>query len=342
MALGARLPGSNQNDENLPTSRFLTCLLPGSVGVGSMNGHHGSSLHCSAPSLTGIQTSPPDVILAMDQPTVHYLMDHLKSLPSTFIQTGGTLFIHPQLYQDGLPPLLQNISALSNMHTYLNSSDHIISLAISSTAQNIVNSFSTLHTFNAKLAFTQSLILLQIMTLLSLSPPISHVLRQQAENRLPLLQASIEELYLSAPVTLPSSMGHYQAWILAESCRRTIHVGHMVLGVHSMLTKGNFTLTLFVEALPLNRNAELWERDLSVYDEQTKGEPGHGDMGGTGKLRASETDLISYRELTDMWDNGEVKDPSFFEELLLVACKGVDNVKTQTNVERAENCTHTL
>lgn len=113
-----------------------------------------------------------------------------------------------------------------------------------------------------------------------------------------------------------------------------------------MLTEGNFKLTLFVEALPLNRNAELWERDPSGCDEQRKGGSGHGGqrggMSGAGKLRASETDLISYRELTDMWDNGEVKDPSFFEELLLVACKGVNNVKAQMNVERAQNCTYTL
>lgn len=38
-------------------------------------------------------------------------------------------------------------------------------------------------------------------------------------------------------------------------------------------------------------------------------------------------DLISYRELTDAWDRGEMKKPTLFEEMLIAACKGIENVK---------------
>jgi hypothetical protein len=62
-------------------------------------------------------------------------------------------------------------------------------------------------------------------------------------------------------------MSPRQVWILAEPCRRTIHMCHMVSGPYSRLKLGFFTLTLFVEALPLNRNAHLWDDNL--YFNQT-------------------------------------------------------------------------
>lgn len=83
----------------------------------------------------------------------------------------------------------------------------------------------------------------------------------------------------------------------------------MVLGVLSVLSQGRLTLALFVEALPFERNGYLWEIRAGAFP-QTR------------------ADLISYRELTDMWGRGEVKQPPLFEEMLRAACKGVDSVKS--------------
>jgi hypothetical protein len=63
-----------------------------------------------------------------------------------------------------------------------------------------------------------------------------------------------------------------------------------------VLKFGCFTLTLFVEALPLNRNGHLWDDDL--YFNQTAPETDSSSPG------LDETDLISYRELTDLWEEG--------------------------------------
>jgi hypothetical protein len=98
-------------------------------------------------------------------------------------------------------------------------------------------------------------------------PTIDQALRQQAERRMPLLKVWAIKLYQSAPSYLPTSMSPGQARILAKPCRRTIHMCHMVSGPYSMLKLGCFTLTLFVEALPLNRNAHLWDDNL--YFNQT-------------------------------------------------------------------------
>jgi hypothetical protein len=115
-----------------------------------------------------------------------------------FVRNGGTLFIHPKLYQDGLPDPLHDIIALCAMdihHSIAN--QHIISGAVSSTARHLVQSIPSTHTFISKLAFVQSLILLQIMTLFC--PTIDQALRQQAERRMPLLKVWAIKLYQSAP-----------------------------------------------------------------------------------------------------------------------------------------------
>jgi hypothetical protein len=149
-------------------------------------------------------------------------------------------------------------------------------------------------------------------------PTIDQALRQQAERRMPLLKVWAVKLYQSVPTYLPASMSPRQAWILAESCRRTIHMCHMVSGLYSMLKFGCFTLTLFVEALPLHRNGHLW--DDSLYFNQTSSEA------GPSAPRLDEGNLISYRELTDLWEEGQFRQPRLFEEMLIAACKGIGSV----------------
>jgi len=74
-------------------------------------------------------------------------------------------------------------------------------------------------------------------------------------------------------------------------------------------------MTLFVAALPLERNGFLWE-DSMVSSAETR-----------VVCPQPKADLISYRELRDMWDRGEIGELKLFEEMLIAACKGVDNVK---------------
>lgn len=75
---------------------------------------------------------------------------------------------------------------------------------------------------------------------------------------------------------------------------------------------GYFRLTLYGEALPVNMNSGLWDWD-------TTGNPPMMD-------ESSNTQLISYRELVDMWEMRKTTRFGKFEELLLVACKGTEAV----------------
>jgi hypothetical protein len=262
----------------------------------------------------------PEVILSMDQPSVSYLFVCLRGMPETFLRCRGTPFIHSQMYKDGLPPLLQTIHSLCSKQAN-EKNQMTVYEAISKASRELILSIPAAHTFSAKLVFTQPLILLQIITLFF--PTIS-ILQQMAENRIPLLQKFIREIYHTAPATLPLSMSRYQAWLLVESCRRTIHVAHLVDELHSMLTRGTFTLRLFISALPIDRNGGLWDWDVSqlVDGEENKQLEEY--------LRSS--GLISYRELMEKWDGGKYKHPTPFDEILIIACAGVGNVKRARTV----------
>lgn len=280
------------------------------------------SLDPTAPRFISLGMKEPEIILAMDETSVKYLADHFKSFPSVFIQTGGGPFIHPKLYQEGLPPPLRNIISLCHVYAHLDGSNKSFPLAISHAAEALLESRPNLYTFKLKLAFVQALILLQIITLFSPMALMTPLLYQQAENRVALLKASVRELYRSMPETLPPAMPPYEAWVLGESCRRTMHIGHLVHGVYLMLTKGTFNLTMFVKALPLCRNVGLWELDPSAQDEW-----GIKDGNKFGNAKVLDSELISYRELTDLWDNDEVEKLHLFEEMLIAACKGIHSVQ---------------
>lgn len=257
--------------------------------------------------LNNMRLEPPHVLMEWDEETFTYLTDQLKCIPETFVRTGGTLFMHPRLYENGMPPLLHSLYTLCSMHSHLTDSDQeILSDAIFHTTSTLLQASSTIHTLPAILEFVQALILLQILTLFTPYP--NPTIHSAAEARLPLLSHWAHRLYLSAPSTLPSSLSPRSAWILAESVRRTIPYAQKIQAMYSMLTRGYFRLTLFTEALPVNRVSRFWDQE----------------EGGEASEEAVETQLVSYRELTDGWEMRGLGEVGAFEELLLVACKGME------------------
>jgi hypothetical protein len=258
----------------------------------------------STASLSCFQLAPPDVIMTWDQPTLDYLTGHLKSSIGMFAHSGKTTFIHPDLYRGGFSPQLRNVFTLCCVHSCLNQDNYeIASEAIAYATANLIASIPSAYTFMALLELVQSLILLQIITLLY--PDLSQTLRSQASNRMALLESLTDQLFQSVPAHLPSSLSPYQAWLLAESVRRTIYVASKIRALHSVKTCGHFVLTSFVEALPFSQRGYIWECGSSL-----------------GKDASFDPDLISYRELVDKWDLEGIRQLDLFEEILIVACKG--------------------
>lgn len=257
----------------------------------------------------------PELVSSMAESTVNYLFGSLRDMIGTFSSRQKTPFIHAEMYKDGLPPLLRTFHSLCSAQTS-DEKPNIIHEAISKAWLELLLCIPSSHTFTAKLTLTHSLILLQIITLFT---PTTPLLLQQAEHRIPLLQRLARELYCCAPSSLPSSMSRYQAYLLAESCRRTIHVANIIDELHSMLTRGTYTVNLSISVMPIDRNGGLWDCDVSLLED--------GEYNVELDQQLRHTELISYRELLLRWDGGMYRCPTPFDEILIVVCVGVKDVR---------------
>lgn len=301
---GARI-ASNQKSQNL---------------IRINNNHDVTAMKASSNKTSNTINVLPDAlpyIVNMEVETVSYMIDQLGIMPKEFAQTGRTAFVHPQLYPEGLPMYLRQISALYHLQPhYLLTDQGVVAKAIGDVARLLHDASPSIYGFMAILEFVQALVLLQIVMLSCFWK--SRLLHDSARSHFLLMKRWTEKLYRAVPSSLPSTMTKYQAWIIAESVRRTIHTSHLIQEVFCMCTHGYWQLTLFVKALPVNMSSTLWDYDLEQYSESKNLIKGKIQVADT-LLR---TDLISYRELTDKWNNGDIN-LTTFEELLLIACKGM-------------------
>jgi hypothetical protein len=266
-------------------------------------------------NLDTLQLDPPHMLLELELETVQYLIHSLEEIPATFAATGGTIFIHPQLYQNRFPLFLQNvhdICYLCTKTTSLANQAKFLNAILSTTA--IFYNITIPQTLPSILEFVQALIVLLIITLFSSKTQVP-VFQSQTSTLCRMLSIWTHKLFLAAPSHLPSILAPHSAWILAESVRRTIHMAYKVLGINSCARNGHFQLTLFLAALPVNRVSWPWH---SEWLEDVRS-----------------TDLVSYREMGDAWERGElVGEDCAFEDLLLVYCKGLGRVRQRREKQR--------
>lgn len=116
-------------------------------------------------------------------------------------------------------------------------------------------------------------------------------------------------LWQQTPIHRPYIMSSRKAWLFAESVRRTIIVAYMLCSAYSFGKRRFSVRTPFVEALPFDVRAFLWDREI------WEGQDMHRQM-DTGAM-------VSLREYTSMLVTGHVHGISFFGSLILAACKGI-------------------
>jgi len=261
-------------------------------------------------SLSVVRPSAPEVALTLDQATVRSLLTGLRSFLTMFVRSGGTPFMHPRLYDRGLPYVIRDMHTICTSYLKRTDDNHyaffwLLGCRVHETIRHADETGS----FEEILASVQALMLAQILRLFDGN---AHQ-RTLAELHLVPLSQLTHRLWQEAPIELPNSMSPWQAWIFAESVRRTILVSHILRGAYSTIKRGYFIHTSFVEALPFDVRTSLW--DAPSADAWESSAPA---------LRPA---LASYREYTDMWENGQIRDTRAFDKMLLVACKGQENVE---------------
>ena len=262
-----------------------------------------SNLTLQRPSFHGVP-------LTLDNGTVQYIFMHLASFPTMFAKHGRTPFIDLQIYDDSLPESIQDTwSICASAVTSSSVNKALLNHSLDSKTVQLIYSAKDAASFADLLASLQALILALIMRLFTCNLGDS----LSVGALLDTLGKLTFRLWQQAPARIPASLTPRQAWLFAESVRRTILTSHLLRGTWSVFSRGYFLHTAFVEALPFDVRTSLWD---SLSDPVQW--PAIANFG---------TKMVSYREYTDMWECGQIHGATKFGTLLLVACKGKDAVK---------------
>ena len=253
----------------------------------------------------------PQIKIKLGAPTILAFIGHIRSFPRMFVETGKTPFIHPHLYPNGLLDPVQEVYNICARHTRQSPGNELLlSETIEETAVNLIESETARTSFQNFLATVQALTLIQILRLFNLKLED----RQLAEQHQELLGQWTYQLWQQAPSQLPSNLTPWRAWLFAESVRRTVLISHCVNGAYSMLKHGYCVNNLFIWALPFDTRSKLWE----AHDRET-----WMQIAAPTPRR----DLLSFREYTNAWLDGDFDEIGVLERLLLIVCKGVEAVE---------------
>ena len=309
----------NTCDRNLPTCtrchekryrcQYLNQPAPGLP-------QHGATMQsqvqlCQAAVIAPLkQPDCPAFSVALDTKSIQYLIEKMRIMVEDFVVAGTSLpFLHSRLSHNAQTRRLLSVSGQPPGPAAMSSLFGVDALDSSPTRS------SQNHNFFSLLRSIHPFMVLQMYFLFHPSPHS----RLLAHKRMPLLLRMTYELWSVAPRNLPRGMSAHEAWVLAESVRRTIIMSHLLEIVHSASINGSFIRSPFMEALPFDRRAVLWslphDNPFLVY------------------LEGPHPSLVSLSEYLREWDQGKVHGARMFETLLLVAIRGKTVVEERIALE---------
>lgn len=267
---------------------------------------------------TTVRPSFYGVPLTLDAQTAEYIVMHLASLPAMFANRGTTPFINLVVYGQGLPESIEDIWSVCISASSGSSSNKFLTARMLDTKTNkIIRSAKANISYAHLLAAVQGLIMATIIRLFVYNDMKEDGNGLQDDALLDMLSNLTFRLWQQAPPHLSTNINPCQAWLFAESVRRTILFSNILCMTCAVMRQGYFLHTPFIEALPFDIRTSLWNMLSSSYGEDNTGQ----------QITNIGTKMVSYREYVDMWEFGQVHGSTAFGILLLVTCMGKDVVK---------------
>ncbi|KAJ5892106.1 uncharacterized protein N7473_008334 [Penicillium subrubescens] len=248
---------------------------------------------------------PLEIAKEYDQSAIRFLVNGLREYPTAFVKGYKTDFIHPDIYKSGLPAAIRDTHAICKVyaqHDPQGDSCDIFRL-LRTQSNKIHRQIARSSTFEELLGCTQALILIQCILALDRDP-----LTQYSETTSAMLEKLAKRLWEQAPVLLPSTLSPRQAWLFAESVRRTIIVSLMIRSAHSLKTRNYSVRTPFVDSLPFDIRTALWDAT--------------SDHSWTELNSESPDSMISLHGYSYAMERARVHDIGNFGALILAACRG--------------------
>ncbi|KAF2116308.1 hypothetical protein BDV96DRAFT_645639 [Lophiotrema nucula] len=239
--------------------------------------HHTSpQSHLSSGFVEGLE---PDYLAAAVGPVRSSLaraeteaaVHRFKTWPEKWVKEGKAPFIHPMLYQSGMPKPLQDAYAACAIYSTKTPQNEFVALTvIESKANELVRSPNQASwTPLDLLAAIQALLIFQFIRLFD--GDIRQ--RAQAEQSEQLLESWTEQLKSRTEeeqrfttMTAPS----WRSWVFAESVRRTVSMSYFLSGIYSLVKQGYCTLSEKVTANSFTAQKELWDCNSALDWERAK------------------------------------------------------------------------
>lgn len=275
--------------------------------------YSGSHINANC-STTGVIPTPKifaplrlEIAKEYDPNIIRFLVAGLRDLPVKFAENSKTLFIHPHLYRNGLPPPVREVHDICRLNMQTGQTSRISFTLLSMLRQQsmqLSRRLSHAATFEELLGCSQALVLIQCILILNEdASPIEY-----SEAVSAMLAGVAGRLWHQAPIQLPRALSPRHAWLLAESVRRTIIVCFMLRSAYSLNTRNYSVRTPFVDSLPFDLRTNLWDDD--------------SEHSWQNSLSDSHNSMVSLHEWSDGLAAGRVHDVSGFSALILAACKG--------------------
>jgi hypothetical protein len=260
-------------------------------------------LHFSIPSFLGDLGELQPV--SGNTKSWEWVVEQLRSYPRMFALTSETIFLHKESYRDHLPSSIRVAFGICSAHTNANSGNDQLMFRVMDAEVNEQLKPKLNETLLEGLSSFQALALYQIIRMYH-GDLKQRILAERQESS---MTARGLQLLRRADLEFRNDLPTLENWIVAESIRRTVMTIFMLYAVYSLFKHGICAIYPTLSILPVSSTPEMWKSSPTNLQHP----------------RFDET--MKYSEYTDKWVSLPQIEPEPFEKMLLVACKGIDQVE---------------
>ena len=247
--------------------------------------------------------------MVVDEEILVWALSHLRLIPDLMAHNKPSPFVHAQVYLD-TEDAMARMNHVLKLHESIsrNSASNVISPSRNVHFQHLIQTVVTGLSMTDVLISTYELTLYLIIYLCN-DLPSSY--QSEAERYLDLVMDWTKHLWTTVPNQLSSTLSQWQAWVIAESARRTIIASFLVKSAVSILRYGYCVYQNFLESLPFDPRPGLWEA-MSEAE-------WHSALELQGGKAA---DLVSFREFIEKSDISHIREEGLFQKMLLLGYHG--------------------
>lgn len=234
-----------------------------------------------------------------------WVIEQMKDCPRAFAQSSTTTFIHEESYLDHLPPAIRAAFGICSAHVISTAANRSMLFRSMEGHANELFQSAQSGTLLEALSRLQALVLYQIVRMYH-GDLKQRILAEQQEST---MAAYGLQLLRRADIELQGEQITREDWVLMESIRRTVMTAFILYAIYSIFKHGVCASYPTLSILPVSTDSQYWNSP-----------PTH-------LLQPELKKTMEYLQYTDNWITLPQVNPEPFDKMLLVACKGIDQVE---------------